>query len=174
MKNVYVTKPPARTALLLFACLALAAGCSARRKAGAVPIAADIRLSIGAASAVRQERGAVIRCNAELCNWSETNLVVKSQFNSAFDGLSVVVRAPDGKALGKTSFLHHQSPGWTEPRPFPVPVGVTTNTLVFVPDALPPDIAEIIIQVVGDLPGSGYNQELRSNCLTVQVARAQQ
>jgi hypothetical protein len=130
-----------------------------------------VSLRIAAPSAVRDGRYVTIICHATLDNRTDSAFVVKSNFFSAFDGLSVLVRTQAGEELGKTSFLMHQSPWTWEPQVFPLPPGKTSHRLDFTSEAIPPEIQTITIQVVGDLPGSTYDEELRSNSMVIKVKK---
>lgn len=115
-----------------------------------------------------------ILCDVTLGNQTGAALVVKSHYHTAFDGLSVNFRTPAGEVLGETSYLQPQSPYSIEPRDFPLPEGDTSRKLAFDCEGIPADLTEIIIQVVGTLPGSDYAEALRSNSITIKITEASQ
>src|SRR4051812_43732940 len=50
------------------------------------------------------------RCEAILDNSTGRDLTVRSHYNSAFDGLELVVTTKDGKILAQQRYTDHQSP----------------------------------------------------------------
>lgn len=167
--------PRANRLLVVWCFAALFAGsCSKVRTPAAASGAVTLLISPageGAPSAMRRNGEVTIACEATINNRTGAPIVVKSSFYSAFDGLSVVVRTKDGRTLGRTSYLEHQSPFSLEPREFSLPEGETTRTLSFVTDYIAADVGAIVIEVVGNLPQSSFGGKLESNSITIEVQK---
>ena len=108
------------------------------------------------------------KCVVELNNGTGLPLTVKSNFFSAFDGLTLVVIKEDGKELARRGYTFHQSP-YSIDRSFKLPVGVTKEVLYFPMFDLPKDCRTLKIQIVGGLPGSQYTSRLSSQITTITV-----
>jgi hypothetical protein len=128
-----------------------------------------VGLRLQKASAERWDKDILFRCDVTLDNETGKDLTVKSNFNSVFDGLQIVVTAPDGKVLAQQGYIFHQSPSTVEPRKFTLNKGNTTDTIVFPISTLPGDAKSFKVRLVGTLPGSGYDRELSSKTLTIEV-----
>ncbi len=162
--------------LLILLCLStlVVASCSKSKtpaaRAGAVTLAISPAVN-GVASAKRDGASVRITCEVTLNNRTGAPLIVKSNFSSAFDGLSVVVKTSEGRVLGRTPYVTQQSPS-LETIDFPLSEGESSRTLEFVADYVPYEVSEISIQVIGDLPGSAFGGKLESNWITVKIAGA--
>ncbi|MEI8381197.1 MAG: hypothetical protein WCJ09_13800 [Planctomycetota bacterium] len=110
----------------------------------------------------------LFRCEVSLDNQMGSDLVVRSNFNSAFDGLELVVTTVEGKTLAQQSHAVHQSP-FAEPRDFKLKKGVTTATIGFPIQDFPADAKVVKVRVVGTLPGSGYQRVLSTETLEVKI-----
>ena len=126
-------------------------------------------LTLDRASAERLESGDILfRCKLTLENHSGAELIVQSNFFSAFDGMILVVRDESGRELKRQPYVFHQAP-LAAPRGYPLPTGKTAKTIVFPVDELPAGRTRFKLQVVGTLPGSGYEPELSSKVLDVRL-----
>jgi hypothetical protein len=128
-----------------------------------------VSLLLGKVSAERWTNEVFFHCDAALVNAGK-ELTVHSAFNSAFDGLELVVTAPDGTVLAQRGYILHQSPRFPA-QPYPVKSGRTEKTLVIpVPiEDLPRDAKAFKVRLVGTLPGSGYERVLSSETVEVRV-----
>ncbi len=130
----------------------------------ASPAAAPgVSLALASATA---ERGAdgdlLVRCAAALHNDTGRELTVRTNFHSAFDGLTVVLLRPDGSELARQAYNYHQSP-YAEDQAIPLPPGPTTEELGFPLTGLPDGLAGITVRLEGGLPGTPYAAGLRSD-----------
>jgi hypothetical protein len=126
-------------------------------------------LTLASVSTDRLDSGDILfTCKVIIENNTGAVLKVKSNFFSAFDGLSLVVRDEDGKELKKQSYTFHQSPFSIEPREYPLPSGKATKQIVFPVRGLPKEYARLKAQLIGTLPGSGYAPKLSSEILSVR------
>jgi hypothetical protein len=109
----------------------------------------------------------LLQCEVRLDNEIDSDLVVRSNFNSAFDGLELVVTNVEGKTLAQQSYIAHQSP-FAESRDFRLKKGVTTATIRCPIQDFPANVV-VKVRVVGTLPGSGYQRILSSETLEVKI-----
>ncbi len=143
----------------------------ARQRSLAQEPKSSVQLHLAKATAERSDEATYFRCEVVLENATGNELIVKSCYYSACDGLELeVTRA--GKGLARRRYTSHQSPYTFSPRSFALKQGKTTFTLVF-PNL---DLGEAAdepyqVRVEGTLPGSGYNQRLVSNTVDVRAAR---
>lgn len=127
-----------------------------------------VSLIITSATAQRNPDMLDILCDAALDNHTDTPLVVTSNFYSAFDGLSLVVRDVNDRLLAQQSFLVHQSPNASD-RHFTLRVGRNTHHMFFPLITLTNAPSTLRVQLVGTLPGSGYHAGLTSQVVRVTV-----
>lgn len=137
------------------------------------PLSADVprptvSLILTKASAQRSAIDTLFKCEVRLNNQTDNDLVVRSNFAFAFDGLEVVVTSIDGKMLIQQSHTVHQSP-FLEPNTFYLPKGITTSTLVFPVRDFPAEVTAIKIRLVGKLPGSEYQRILSTETLEIKI-----
>src|SRR4051812_3343343 len=85
-----------------------------------------VSLKLSKPSAERDGNRTRFRCEAILDNATGRDLTVRSHFNSAFDGLELVVTSKDGKILAQQSYTYHQSPVSPKERDFILKKGDTT------------------------------------------------
>jgi hypothetical protein len=153
-----------RSFLVLSACVVLAA---------AGPLAADdakpaVSLHLLKATAERSPAHTLFRCEVNLDNQTGGDLVVRSNFTSAFDGMELVVTAPDGKVLAQQSHSFHQSP-FAEAREFTLKKGLTAADVRFPIGDLPADVRTVKVRLVGTLTGSAYGRILSTETLEIPV-----
>ena len=130
----------------------------------------DFDLTLTKAAARRLDNGDVIVvCDAVIDNRTTKVVNVRSTFGSAFDGLMLVVRDEKGKLLTRQAYIWHQSPFAPPGRDFPLKVGENAKQIGF-PFALPADVKTIRVSLVGTLPGSGYDEILVSDVVSVTIA----
>ena len=129
-----------------------------------------VSLLLFKASAERSGRDVLFRCEAALDNAAGKDLTVQSNFFSVFDGVELVVTAPDGKVLAQQPYTFHQSP-YTLGQTFTLKQGRTEQALKFpVPAAdLPRDVKAVKVRLMGTLPGSDYRRILSSDTLEIEV-----
>src|SRR5436190_849739 len=87
-----------------------------------------VSLNLSKPSAERTGNRILCRCEAILDNATGRDLTVRSHFNSAFDGLELVVTTKDGKILAQQSYTHHQSPVSPKEMDFMLKKGDTTHS----------------------------------------------
>jgi hypothetical protein len=130
---------------------------------------AKVALTLESASAARDEDGDVLfTCKATIENNTGAPLTVRSNFFSAFDGMTLVVQDVQGKELKKQAYTWHQSPTSVTTN-HPLATGKTTASIIFPVQGLPKGLAKFKLRVVGALPGSGYEHKLSSQLLEVRV-----
>ncbi len=108
-------------------------------------------------------------CETEIHNETGAELMVKSNYYSAFDGLMIVVLDKGGKILKKQLYTDYYSLFSDEPRSFPLRRGKNTERLIFPINGLPPDTTDFCVYITGNLPGSEYPGILQSDTVTVVV-----
>jgi hypothetical protein len=132
----------------------------------------SVDLTLTKATAQRFDGGGVIViCEVVLDNRTGKELKVRSNFYSAFDGLTLYVRDEKGKLLLRRGYIWHQSPFSPPGREFPLKPGENTGELRF-PIDLPADVKAIRVSLAGTLPGSGYDEILVTDVVPVNVAPA--
>jgi len=127
-----------------------------------------VSLILTKATAERLANDTLIRCEIRLENETDSDLTVRSNFTSAFDGLEIVVTTVDGKTLAQQSYAFHQSP-FSMGRDFLLKKGTTTATIGFPISDFSRDVTEIKVRLVGTLPGSSYKRILSTETLTVKI-----
>lgn len=110
----------------------------------------------------------LFRCEVRLDNHTGDDLVVRSKFNSAFDGLELVVTNVQGRTLAQQPYIMHQSP-FTESREFKLKKGVTTATIGCPIQDFPADVEVVKVRAVGTLPGSSYPRILSTETLEIKI-----
>jgi hypothetical protein len=128
-----------------------------------------VSLILAKASAERRSQDVLFQCDISLENATGRELSVRSNFNSAFDGVELVVTDLNGKTLAQQPYPFHQSPFSPPGRDFPLKQGVTAGTLVFPIHDLPGDAKEVKVRLVGMLPGSSYHRILSTETLKVPI-----
>jgi hypothetical protein len=165
-----------RRAPALHRALVFVAGLAAAGNPRVVPAGEDgppqkVLLTLERASSERRDGGEILfECRLTLENDTGKALDVLSNFYSAFDGMSLLVRDEKGTLLKEQPYTFHQSPR-REAKAFPLPAGKTTERLVFPIHGLPEDRAAFRVQVVGTLPGSGDSSEVSSPVREVRVTK---
>ncbi len=140
----------------------LVAGCASRPN-GAVT------LTIVDVSTKRETDVLFIFCEAALDNHTGAELTVKSHFQSAFDGLSLIVRDDHGRLLAQQRFLQHRSPATPHDRLFPVHPGRNTYHMPFAFFQLTNAPPTLSVQLFGTLPGSSYTAGVTSEVRRLTV-----
>jgi len=141
-----------------------------------VPVRADdlrpkVVLTLDGATAERWGHGDILfECRLSLENQTGAELKVRSNFFSAFDGMSLVVLDEGDKELKRQPYTYHQSPhSFLEGREFVLPTGKSAARLVFPVPGLPREATTFRVQVAGTLPGSGYEPGLATRVRAVRV-----
>lgn len=111
----------------------------------------------------------LFRCEVAIDNDTGRDLTVRSNFNSVFDGLELVVTTLEGKTLAQQGYTFHQSPFAPPGRVFALNQGKTADTLVFPLSALPEGMRAFKVRLVGTLPGSMHRRILSSETLVVEI-----
>ncbi|MBN1769662.1 MAG: hypothetical protein JXB32_00255 [Deltaproteobacteria bacterium] len=125
--------------------------------------APGVSLVLASASAERWDGGdLLVRCAATLHNDTGRELTVRTNFHSAFDGLSIVLLRPDGSELARQAYNYHQSP-YAEDQAIPLPPGPTTEELGFPLRDLPRDLEGVRARLEGGLPGTEFPDGLASD-----------
>jgi hypothetical protein len=127
---------------------------------------ATVTLCVSQVTVERLENDLLFVCQAVIDNATGAELTVKSNYSSAFDGLSLVVIDEKGRRLAVQPYLHHQSVVSLEPRSFLLAKGKNCRELTFPVPGLPKDRREYRVLVLGTLPGSEYNRTLCSDLVT--------
>ena len=149
------------TMSLICALISLLAGCASPPNGG-------VSLSITSATAQRKPDMLDLWCDAALDNHTDAPLVVTSNCSSAFDGLTLLVRDANDRLLAQQSFLAHQSPR-QDGLHFTLRVGRNTHHMGFPLFTLTNAPSTLRLQLVGTLPGSGYQAGLTSQVFRVTV-----
>ena len=127
-----------------------------------------IELSLSKASAFWNGDQVLVVCDAVIDNRTAAAVSVRSNFFSAFDGVSLVVRNAKGKELFRKSYIAHQSPQAPPGKLYGLAVGENRKELRF-PVDLPKGTDTIRVSLVGTLPGSGRDDLLLSDVIEVKV-----
>jgi hypothetical protein len=114
-----------------------------------------VSLLLSKASAERSKRYVLFRCDAVIDNATGKDLTVRSNFNSVFDGLELVVTTPDGEVLAQQGYTYHQSPV-SLGKSFTLKQGRTERALVFPIGEISSEAKTLKVRLVGTLPGSDY------------------
>jgi hypothetical protein len=131
--------------------------------AGPEAAVAGVRLVLASATAERWANGDVlVRCTATLQNDTGRELDVRTNFHSAFDGLTLVLLRPDGTELARQAYDFHQSP-YAEDQAIPLPPGATTEELRFPLVGLPGELDGVVVRLEGGLPGTEFPDGLESD-----------
>jgi hypothetical protein len=129
-----------------------------------------VSLLLTKASAEFVEQDTLFKCTAILENVAGKELTVRTNFFSVFDGLELVVTAPDGKVLAQKAYVWHQSP-YELGRKLALKPGRTEGELRFPISAkdLSRDLKAVKVRLVGTLPGSEYERLLSTETLEVRI-----
>ena len=133
---------------------------------------AAVTLSMSRVTAERLDKDLLFICEAVIDNATGAELIVKSSYYSAFDGLELVVIDEKGRKLAQQSYLYHQSLYSLTPRSFPVKVGKNRRELRFPVSGLPQNRREYRVLLVGTLPESEHGGTLCSDLVTAAVKRS--
>jgi hypothetical protein len=126
-------------------------------------------LDLVKATAERLDSGAVLLCcTATLKNKSGVELPVRTNFNSVFDGIQVLVLRESGEKLLLQPYVYHQSPYSFKARDLPLKTGETRGTLSF-PVDLPKDTRSVRLLLVGVLSGCDRSGLLCSGSVIVAI-----
>lgn len=132
-----------------------------------------ISLVLTDASAKQSSDGdALFVCKVTIDNGTKNDVVVQSRFNSALDGLELVVTNTNGKVLAQQYYTYHQSPQGRTPRDFILKKGETKATLVFPLSQVGAEGARLKVRLVGLLPTSSYGHLLSTETRELIVKRA--
>jgi hypothetical protein len=134
-----------------------------------MPQSAFATLAIAEIDAVRQAGGLQVSCRATFRNLTSEPIGVRTNFSSVFDGLNVVVSAADGTELKRQAYVHHQSPQAPDGVPLELPVGETTQRLLFPLETFPAGISGVRVRLEGGLPGVAGSVGLRSEDVDVTI-----
>ena len=108
-----------------------------------------------------------VQCRVTLVNQTGRALIALTNFQSIFDGFTVIVRGPYGGLVARQSYVAHQSP-YAMNRPLPVPPGETPGTLHF-PIPLPRrPTGPLEVQLTGGVLGTPHAAGLTSNVLVAR------
>jgi hypothetical protein len=140
----------------------MAFGCVKAAPTPRTPQAA-VKLAVSQATVERLGDGLLFRCAAAVDNATGRELLVFSQYSSAFDGLDLIVTDKRAQKLAQQPYTYHQSLCFLEGRRFALRDGRTEKVLSFAVSGLSPEVAEYHILLVGRLPGSDYDGILCSN-----------
>jgi hypothetical protein len=114
-----------------------------------------VSLAVWKASAKRDNDYVHFRFKASLNNATGKDLTVRTNFGSAFGGLTPEVRSEKGKTLALQSCTYHQSPFAPPGREFTLKKGITKGKLVFPIHDFPGDAQVVKVYLSGTLPGLG-------------------
>ena len=128
-----------------------------------------VELTLAKATAAPNGDQVLIRCDAVIDNRTGGAITVRSNFSSAFDGITVVVRNEKGKELLRQAYVAHQSPFAPPGRDFALKVGENKQELGF-PVDLPKGVGTIRVSLVGTLPNSSRADLLLSDVVEVKIA----
>ena len=127
-----------------------------------------VSLILTEASAELDSNGdTLFTCEIKIANSTKEDLVVESRFNSALDGLALVVTNIDGRTLAQQGYTYHQSPR-AELKKFVLKKGESKTTLVFPLSHFAAD-ERLKVRLVGFLPGSSYGRILSTDTKTISV-----
>ena len=126
-----------------------------------------VGVQLGSASVAWAAGTLTVECRVTLVNRTGRDLIALTNFNSVFDGFTVILRGPDGGLVARQSYVAHQSP-YARDRPLPVPPGETTGTLRFPIELKAKPGGPFEVQLSGGIRGTRWNQGLLSK---VVVAR---
>jgi hypothetical protein len=127
-----------------------------------------VSLILSKASAERGEAYTTFKCEVRLENDFKKDLVMRSHFGSAFDGIELVVTSKDGKTLYQISSTYYLAPGAEEMR-VPLKPGITSATLVFSIPKFPNDLTTVKVRLVGTLPKCEYERILSTETQDVEI-----
>ena len=129
-----------------------------------------VSLLLPKASAERQDKRVLFRCDAVLENSGPNEIATRTNFNSLFDGLELVVTTSDGKILVQQAYIFSRSPNKTPPGDIMMlPRGGTETTLAIPIYDLPTEVATFKVRLVGKLMNSDYKRILSSETLEIKV-----
>ncbi len=148
------------------AMVCIAAGLGARISSAAEPL---VSLLISKVTAEHFQGDVLVTCQAVIDNATGHELVVRSNFFSAFDGLEIVVTNDEGKVLEQRGYIDFQSPFKLDGRDFPLKQGKTVKTLTFILSDIPEGIRSVRVRLVGTLPGSSYKRILSSETRLAEI-----
>ena len=129
---------------------------------------APVSVSLTSVRAVDDGGDLLFICGAVLHNRTGHSLTVLSNFFSAFDGLTIVVRSPDGQEVHRQPYIYHQSP-YAQDQSFELPSGETRREIRFPIRRSTPLVGPHEVLLVGGLPGTPYDTGLISNTLRVEA-----
>lgn len=127
---------------------------------------AKVRLSLSQAAVQPLGEDVLFICEAVIDNATGAELTVQSHYDSAFDGLDLVVMDERGRKLAQQPYVHHQSLFSAEGRGFVLARGENRRELRFPVSGLPWKRGGYRVLLVGQLPGSDYCDTLCSNLVT--------
>jgi hypothetical protein len=135
-----------------------------------LPDSANVSLVLLKASAKRSDIDVLFDCEARIDNATGSELKVKSNFFSAFDGLEIVITSKEGESLAQVGYTRHQSPLSLPPgRDFVLKKGSTSKILTFPLHELARDVKRVKVRLVGKLRGSPYTRSLSTENLEVDI-----
>jgi hypothetical protein len=144
------------------------AACSASRSSE-VSTTPPVTLSLDAVSAEwLGDTDLLVTCSATLTNDSGATLGVRTNFASAFDGLSIVLTGEDGAELARQAYIYHQSP-YAEDQTIDLPPGRKTKDLGFPLFNYQGPTGAVEVRLEGGLPGTAYETGLASGRLRLEV-----
>ncbi len=154
--------------LLVTVCVAVGSAVLGAPVADPEPL---VSLLISKVTAERMDDYTLIACEATLDNATGRDLTVRSAFDSAFDGIEVVVTNAEGKVLAQQQYTDHKSAFKLDGRDFPVKQGKTVQKMGFPVSGLPKGTRTLRVRLVGTLPGSSYKRILSSETMEVGVKK---
>ncbi|MBI5488389.1 MAG: hypothetical protein HY905_13735 [Deltaproteobacteria bacterium] len=132
----------------------------------------SVLLEFSDVEVVREDDGMMVTCQAKFQSLASGPITVRTNFASVFDGLAVVLSGPDGTELTRVPYINHQSPYSSEGSDMELPVGETTQRLVFPLFGFTTDLPVVRVRLEGDLPRVPDSAGLRSEEVDVTIGPA--
>ncbi|MFH2008632.1 MAG: hypothetical protein ABI333_18740 [bacterium] len=109
----------------------------------------------------------VVACDVTLVNNTGRPLRVLTNFQSAYDGFTVIVRHPQGGLVARQSYVYHQSP-YAQDRVLPLPPGSTDARIQFPVTLKTKPEGPLQVRLEGGLRGTKFARGIISNLVSAR------